>query len=72
MKNSLKHSTYEYIKNKIIHCEYEPGMFLNEELLCSEIGVSRTPGPRRLKPSGTGRADQYLTQKRNYDLQLIH
>ena len=43
MKNSLKHSTYEYIKNKIIHCEYEPGMFLNEELLCSEIGVSRTP-----------------------------
>ena len=43
MKNSLKHSTCEYIKNKIIHCEYEPGMFLNEELLCSEIGVSRTP-----------------------------
>lgn len=42
-KNSLKTSTYEYIKHKIITCEYEPGMFLNEELLCSEIGVSRTP-----------------------------
>lgn len=47
MKNSLKHSTYEYIKNKIIHCEYEPGMFLNEELLCSEtesaVPLSATP-----------------------------
>lgn len=41
--NSLKHTTYEYIKNKIISCEYEPGTILNEELLCSEIGVSRTP-----------------------------
>lgn len=42
-KNSLKVKTYEYIKQKIIHCEYEPGMFLNEEVLCSETGVSRTP-----------------------------
>lgn len=41
--SSLKHTTYEYIKNKIISCEYEPGTILNEELLCSEIGVSRTP-----------------------------
>ena len=45
MKNSLKHSTYEYIKNKIIHCEYEPGMFLNEELLCSESAVPLSATP---------------------------
>lgn len=43
MKCSLKQSTYEFIKNKIIRCEYEPGTFLNEEILCTDAGVSRTP-----------------------------
>ena len=42
-RNTLKYSTYEFIKNKIICCEYEPGTFLNEEILCEETGVSRTP-----------------------------
>ena len=42
-RSTLKYSTYEFIKNKIICCEYEPGTFLNEEILCEETGVSRTP-----------------------------
>lgn len=42
-KESLKYKAYMYIKNKILTCEYMPNSFLNEDLLCEEFKVSRTP-----------------------------
>lgn len=42
-KKSLKQQAYSEIKQKIINCEYAPDTLLNEELLCSELRVSRTP-----------------------------
>ena len=42
-KVSLKQSAYEYIKEQILSCRYAPSTFLNEQLLCAETGVSRTP-----------------------------
>ena len=43
-KRSLKQTAYEYIKEKILTCEYYPGSFLNEHQLCQELeGISRTP-----------------------------
>ncbi len=41
--NSLKSKAYNYIKEKIIKCEFEPGTFLDEKSLISELGASRTP-----------------------------
>lgn len=42
-KISLKQQAYDYIKEKIIKCEYLPNTILNEEQLRTEIGGSRTP-----------------------------
>lgn len=42
-KESLKTIAYAGIKDKIITCQYAPGAFLNEELLCTELSISRTP-----------------------------
>lgn len=42
-KVSLKQQAYTTIKNKILTCEYLPNSFLNEDLLCEELQVSRTP-----------------------------
>ena len=42
-KVSLKQQAYTTIKNKILTCEYMPNSFLNEDLLCEELQVSRTP-----------------------------
>ena len=42
-KESLKQKAYNAIKNKILNCEYMPNSFLNEDLLCEEFKVSRTP-----------------------------
>lgn len=42
-KNSLKTQIYDAIKHRIVYCEYTPGMHLNEDLLCQQFGVSRTP-----------------------------
>lgn len=42
-KTSLKQSAYFAIKAKILNCEYMPNSFLNEDLLCEEFGMSRTP-----------------------------
>lgn len=40
----LKQFAYEFIKKKILTCEYEPGLHLNEQQLCEEMGsISRTP-----------------------------
>lgn len=43
MAKNLKEIAYDFIKEKIINCEYMPGDFLDEKLIVSEIGASRTP-----------------------------
>jgi len=40
---SLKQIAYNTIKEKILSCEYEPSSFFNEEALCEELQMSRTP-----------------------------
>ena len=43
-KPSLKLQAYQYLKTKILNCEYRPNEFLNEQKLCAEMGnISRTP-----------------------------
>lgn len=42
MKN-LKHQAYDIIKEKILNCEYAPNTMINEEMLCQDTGMSRTP-----------------------------
>lgn len=42
-KPSRKQAAYEYIKEKILSCEYEPGALMNEQQLCDELQLSRTP-----------------------------
>ena len=43
-KTSLKLQAYQYLKTKILNCEYRPNEFLNEQKLCAEMGnISRTP-----------------------------
>ncbi|MDO4265529.1 MAG: GntR family transcriptional regulator [Eubacteriales bacterium] len=43
MNMNLKDVAYETIKQKIIFCEYKPGMLLSEAQLMQEIDASRTP-----------------------------
>lgn len=38
-----KQAAYEYIKEKILSCEYEPGALMNEQQLCDDLELSRTP-----------------------------
>lgn len=40
---SIKEKTYETIKQRILTCEYAPGTWLDENSVCKELGVSRTP-----------------------------
>ena len=43
-KPSLKLQAYQYLKTRILNCEYAPSQFLNEQKLCAEMGnISRTP-----------------------------
>ena len=42
-KKSLKQIAYNIIKNKILTCEYKPNLFLNEDAVCMELSMSRTP-----------------------------
>ncbi len=43
-KPSLKLQAYQYLKSRILSCEYAPNQFLNEQKLCAEMGnISRTP-----------------------------
>lgn len=42
-KTNLKTLAYNAIREKIVSCEYVPGTFINEELLTSELNLSRTP-----------------------------
>ena len=34
-KPSLKLQAYQYLKTKILNCEYRPNEFLNEQKLCA-------------------------------------
>lgn len=40
---NLKTKAYEWIKQKIIDCELEPNVLMNEDQLCGEFQMSRTP-----------------------------
>ena len=40
---NLKQLAYNAIKDKIVNCEYPPGDLLNENLLATELDISRTP-----------------------------
>ena len=42
-KESLKQIAYNIIKNKILTCEYKQNLFLNEDAVCMELSMSRTP-----------------------------
>ena len=42
-KNNLKQQAYSLIKEKIINCEFAPGVVFNEEFLGEEVNTSRTP-----------------------------
>lgn len=39
----LKNQAYRIIKDRLVHCVYEPGSLLNETMLAKELGFSRTP-----------------------------
>lgn len=43
MQVSLKQQAYQTIRTKILNCEFAPNSYLNEEQLCKELNVSRTP-----------------------------
>ena len=40
-KLSLKLQAYQYLKTKILNCEYRPNEFLNEQKLCAEMGLEQ-------------------------------
>ena len=42
-KTNLKTFAYQTIRQKIVTCEYQPGAFINEEILTTELHLSRTP-----------------------------
>jgi len=53
--HSIQNQAYEYIKNKIMMCEYAPKQLLSESVLQEELGCSRTPireAIRRLEQEG--------------------
>jgi len=39
----LKNLAYNFLKKKLIDCDFKPGTLLNETQLASELGFSRTP-----------------------------
>lgn len=41
--SKLSQAAYEYIKERILSSEYPPGMRITEDLICTELGTSRTP-----------------------------
>lgn len=40
---NLKHKAYQYIRTKILHCEYGPGEVFVETEAIRALGISRTP-----------------------------
>lgn len=39
----LKNYVYQILKDRFIHCIYEPGSILNEAQIATDLGLSRTP-----------------------------
>lgn len=55
IKLTLGEKAYQQIKHKLIMAEYEPGQFLQEAQIASELGLGRTPvhnALHRLKQEG--------------------
>lgn len=42
-KQTLKTKAYEKIRKNITYCKYEPGSIITEEILQTELNISRTP-----------------------------
>ena len=42
-KPTLQQTAYELLKQRIVNCRFEPGMFLNTVELQESFGISRTP-----------------------------
>ena len=42
-KMNLKQKAYMIIRERIENCQYEPSSFLNEDILCRDLEMSRTP-----------------------------
>ncbi|GKX36118.1 MAG: GntR family transcriptional regulator [Rhizobiaceae bacterium MnEN-MB40S] len=42
-ETSLNDQAYEIVKHKVITCAYQPGQYINETLVCNDLGLSRTP-----------------------------
>ena len=43
LHKSLKEQVYDYLKEKIIHCEFAPGTPLSERELARDLNISHTP-----------------------------
>ena len=41
----LKNHAYQIIKERLINCIYEPGSFINESQLATDLGLSRSVKP---------------------------
>ncbi|MGE5578327.1 MAG: GntR family transcriptional regulator [Syntrophothermus sp.] len=41
--NVLKFKAYNFVKSRIVNCQYLPGMLLSEQALAEEMAMSRTP-----------------------------
>jgi GntR family transcriptional regulator, rspAB operon transcriptional repressor len=42
-ESNKKRKVYEILRNKIVHNELKPQEYLNEQSICDELGVSKTP-----------------------------
>lgn len=40
---NLKQQAYSRIKAKVLSCDYAPNSLINEEIICQDLGMSRTP-----------------------------
>lgn len=42
-RQSLRDQAYEIIKRRIITLAYHPGAYINEAMICDDLGIGRTP-----------------------------
>ena len=62
-KQSLKLQAYQYLKTKILNCEYRPNEFLQQKL-CAEMGnISPHPHAGCVGPVGAGGTHHHPAQK---------
>ena len=70
--SDLKTFAYTSIKEKLLHCDYEPGSVLNETALCQELKISRTPIREALNRLSQENLIQVLPKKGHSCLQHHH